>query len=216
MAQATYMVDVPAGLSPGQTFQVQTAAGMTSLMVPQTWVPGQQIQFNAPVAQVVQVAQPIPFVDPRTKPDELPLIQYIFIGGVTVVGGLSSWCGLCVNLCCLPNPTEREKEAMWYTNVTAMINFVHLAVLVVCFVIPSLAGDDLWWMIFIGIHANALCMCFTNLMMFVLLWLNDQRVERRQTQERMAAFGGAAPAALPIGSSTVVGMPVQTNEAKAP
>jgi hypothetical protein len=186
--------EVPAGLQAGATFQVQTASGIITLTVPQDHQPGQKIPF-----QVVQPQVVVQVVDPRTQPDDAPILQYCFIGGAYLVGGFSSWIGACVNLCCRPPPTEREAEAAWYTNVVALINLVHLAILILCMII-SFSSTEMWWAMLIGVHGNLFCMVVTNGALLVMQVLNDQKVEKRQKAQR--ASTGAGPA-------TVVGTPVQ-------
>lgn len=211
----TLEVDAPPGLPPGSTFQVQTAAGVSTVTVPHGHMPGQKIQF-CPVAAPQPPAM-APFRDPRTQPDEFPLLQVIFIAGAYIVGGFSSWIGVCVNLCCRPAPTEREREAAWYTNVTAAINFVHLGILIVCIVLVVLL-EDMGWLIFIGVHANMFSMVFTNGIMLALQFLHDQKIEQRQKAERAnlagpppTMFGGQPPT---IAGPMVVGMPVEVGNNK--
>jgi len=201
----TCEVDVPAGLMPGATFQAQTANGLVTLTVPEGHLPGQKLQFQVAQPQVV-VAQAVQSpVDPRTQADEFPILQICAIAGAYVIGGFSSWIIACMNLCCRPPPTEREREAAWYTNVTAVINLIHLIVLVVCIVFVILF-EGLWWLIFIGVHANMFSMVLTNGIMLLLQVLNDQKVEKRQKQQR----ANQSPPPMTLGAP-VVGTPVDSN-----
>merc|ERR1712232_152656 len=156
--------------------------GISTVAVPAGATPGQKVQFQ--VAAPVVAAQ---VVDPRTQPDDAPILQYVWIGAAYFVGGLSSWTGAIVNLTCRPPPTEREKEAAWYVYITAVINLIHLAFLVLCILITVFT--DLVWTIFIGVHMNIPTMVFTNGLMLLLQFLNDSRVETRQKQQR-AHLGG--------------------------
>jgi len=201
-------VEAPPGSLPGSTFQVQSPAGLSTVTVPQGYQPGQKIQF-CPVAAFQPQAY-APVVDPRTMPDEFPLLQVIFIGGAYLIGGFSSWGGLCYNLCCRPPPTERERQAAWYTNVTAAINFGHLAVLVVCLILVVLLVD-MGFLIFIGVHLNIFSMCFTNGGMLALQLCYDQKIEQRQRAERASPMG---PSPNTVGAPMVVGMPVQVGNNK--
>jgi len=151
---------------------------------------------------VVQQVQPP--VDPRTQADELPILQFCAIAGAYVVGGFSSWIVACMNLCCRQPPTEREREAAWYTNLTAVINLVHLIVLVACIVLAGVS-EDLYWLIFIGVHANMFSMVLTNGTMLLVQFLNDQKVETRQKQQR--ANQGPSPQTW---GAPILGIPVQS------
>jgi len=143
----------------------------------------------------------------------MPVLQFAFVGGVIMVGGFASWIGVCVNLCCRNPVTEREKEAAWYVNVTAAINGGHLLFLIASIFLAS--TTRLWWFILVGVHGNMFSMIFTNGLMLALLFFNDQKVEKRQKEER-AALGPALLLPPPImiggagqGVPTVVGTPVQ-------
>mmetsp|Transcript_148216 Transcript_148216/g.261419 ORF Transcript_148216/g.261419 Transcript_148216/m.261419 type:complete len:221 (+) Transcript_148216:76-738(+) len=208
MATVLHEAEVPAGMGPGQTFTVQTASGQATVTVPQNHVPGQKIQFSMPAAPpVVMAPAPMMMVDPRCMPDPMPWIQFIFIGSFIIwpIGVFGSWIGACANLCCTKNPTERDRQAMWYTNVIAVINIFHFIASVVCMVIFfGLTADAVESNLGLNIAVwlNGLVYLIDNVVFLLMCVYRDSQLASKQMVERASA--APAPAIAPA----VVGVPV--------